>query len=74
MSNEIDLLMDLDPMSMSDANIDDIIAYHRNNRANAEAGIKPKKASGPKQTLDLAKLGLVKKAEPAPPTARRRTT
>ena len=74
MANEIDTLMDLDPMQMSDKDLDAIIQYHRNNRANSEAGIKPKKESGPKQSLDLAKLGLIKKPATVAPTARRRTT
>lgn len=52
--------MDLDPLELSSGDIDAIILYHRRNRANAEAGIKPKKESGPKRTLDLAELGLKK--------------
>lgn len=52
MSNEIDDLMSLDPLEMSARDIDSIIAYHRKNRANAEAGIKPKKETGPKVSLD----------------------
>lgn len=72
MANEIDALMDLDPDKMTKSDIDAIIVYHRNNRANAEAGIKPKKTSGPKQTLDLSKLGLIKKPV-AVPVSRRRT-
>lgn len=60
MSNEIDILMDLDPLEMTVTDIDAIIAYHRKNRANAEAGIKPKKETGPKQKLDLVALGLIK--------------
>lgn len=71
MANEIDELMSLDPLEMSARNIDDIIAYHRRNRANAEAGIKPKKETGPKMTLDLAALGLSKPVATAPPMKRR---
>lgn len=52
MPNEIDELMDLDPLSMTPTDIDKIIAYHRQNRANAEAGIKPKKETGPKAKLE----------------------
>lgn len=57
----IDELMSLDPLELakSPAQIDAIIAYHRQNRANAEAGIvKPKKENGPKLKLDLSALGL----------------
>lgn len=75
MVNEIDALMDLDPLEMSDVDIDAIIAYQRKARANAESGVKPKKAgsSGPKVTLDLAALGLLK-TEPkvAGPSIKRR--
>lgn len=71
MPNEIDELMDLDPLEMTPANIDSIIAYHRKNRANAEAGIKPKKEAGPKQKIDLLALGLIKEKPPAEPVKRR---
>ena len=59
MTTEIDALMDLDPCSLSDRNIDELIAWHRKNRAKYEAGGKPDK-TGPK--IDLAALGLVKAA------------
>lgn len=51
MANELDELMSLDPLEMSSRDIDAIIAYHRKARANAEAGIKPVKESGPKVSL-----------------------
>lgn len=54
MSNELDALMDIDPLELSDQDLDKIIAYQRKARANREAGIKPKKESGPK--IDLATL------------------
>jgi len=74
MSNEIDLLMDLDPTEMSAKNIDDIIKWMREQRANFEKGVKPKKAEGPKKVIDLASLGLTKKApEVAPPPMKRRS-
>lgn len=66
MANEIDLLMDLDPLLMTANDITSIIAYHRRNRANSEAGIKPKKESGPKQKIDLLALGLIKPKPIAP--------
>lgn len=64
MANEIDELMSLDPLEMSARDIDQIIAYHRRQRANFEAGKKPEKESGPKKTIDLEALGLKPKAEP----------
>lgn len=70
MANEIDELMDLDPLSLSSQNIDDIIAYHRNRRADLEAGHKPKKEIGPKIKLDLERLGL-KKPSTVEPVKRR---
>lgn len=66
--NDIDLLMSLDPLELSKQDIEVIIAYHRNQRAMREAGKKPKKDSGPKQVLDLTKLGL----RPATPKINRR--
>jgi hypothetical protein len=59
--NDIDLLMSADPLDMSDADIDAIIAYNRNQRAKREAapggkGRAKKDTAGP--ALDLAKLGL----------------
>lgn len=63
-TNNIDALMDLDPLSMTPDDITEVIAHHRRNRANHEAGIKPKKESGPAAKIDLAVLGLVKVEEP----------
>lgn len=70
MTNEIDDLMDLDPLLLSDQNIDTIIAYQRKQRAMVESGVKPKRPTGPKVTLDLAKLGLAKVLDA--PTVKRR--
>lgn len=68
--NDIDLLMSLDPLEMSDLDIDKVIAYHRNQRAAREAGKtgRAKKDSGPSTKLDLEKLGL----KPAAPKITRR--
>lgn len=60
MANEIDTLMDLDPLELTTSDLDTIIAYHRRNRANAEGGVKPKKESGPKISLDNVLKTLVK--------------
>lgn len=59
MANDIDELMDLDPVELTKnpAAIDAIIAYHRNQRAKAAEGNKPRKAANP---IDLKALGLVK--------------
>lgn len=73
MSSEIDLLMDIDPTEMSAKDVDAIIAYMRSQqRAHLEKGIKPKKAEGPKKSIDLAALGLSKKAPEPPPEPMKR--
>ena len=57
MANEIDDLMDLDPLSLSARDIDAIIAYHRNARAVHEAGgPKPKRGAQPKVAVDLSAM------------------
>lgn len=71
MANEIDELMNLDPLSMTAKDIDGIIAYHRRNRANAEAGIKPKKETGPKVSLDSVLANLIPAKPAAAPMKRR---
>lgn len=62
MANELDILMDRDPMLLSAQDIDSIIAYQRRARANFEAGVKPKKETGPKQSLE----GVLNVLAPAP--------
>ncbi len=64
MANELDLLMDKDPLELSAQDLDDIIAYQRKARANFEAGVKPKKDTGPKQDLGAVLAALVPKVEP----------
>lgn len=66
--SELDELMQRDPLELSSADIDKIIAMQRQFRARKESGAKTRKAKdeGPKQTLDLAALGLLK--TPATPT------
>lgn len=53
--NNLDHLMDLDPLSLTKADLDAIITYHRNRRAEAAAnGGKAKRAtkeSGPSPAL-----------------------
>lgn len=67
---DLDSLMVDDPLSLSDADIDRIIAYQRNQRAAREAGIKPRKAAkeGPAMKIDLNALGLIKE-KPKPKVA-----
>lgn len=67
-TNDIDLLMSLDPLELSKQDLECIIAYHRNQRALREKGVKPTKDKGPKSTLDLVALGL----KPAAPKINRR--
>lgn len=44
--NTLDLIMDRDPVDLSDQDLDAIIAYQRKYRANLEAsGAKPKRAT-----------------------------
>jgi len=66
--NDIDFLMSIDPLELSQQDIGFIIQYHRNQRALREKGIKPKKDKGPSSTLDLVALGL----KPAAPKINRR--
>lgn len=70
-TNDIDLLMSLDPLELTKQDLDIIIAYHRNQRALRESGVKgsrAKKDLGPSTKLDLEKLGL----KPAAPKLVRR--
>lgn len=59
MANEIDELMDMDPveLSRSPGAIDKVIQHYRNQRAKAAEGLKPKKEV---KKIDLASLGLAK--------------
>lgn len=52
--NELDILMNLDPLELTrdSPELEAIIAIYRQQRANAEAGIKPKREKGPKASLD----------------------
>jgi len=72
MANEIDILMDLDPLELAkiEGGVDAIVQIMRQRRAQAELGIKVKKETGPKAKLDLDILGIAKK--PAAPAITRR--
>lgn len=60
--SDLDLLMDLDPLSLSDADIDAIVAYHRNIRAKKAAGEKPTK---PKVDVSATVSSILNKIKPA---------
>jgi len=63
--NELDLLMDLDPLNLSAADLDAIISYHRAARAKrAEGSGRAVRESGPKVNLDavLKNIGVGVKA------------
>ena len=64
--SDLDWLMSLDPLNYDKIHIDAIITYQRNHRANVEKGVKVKKDSGPKLTLDSL-LDRVKPKGPAVP-------
>lgn len=55
--NNIDHLMDLDPDELTSDGLDEIIAFHRQNRG--ADGPKAKKDSGPKLKLDSVIVNLV---------------
>lgn len=57
--NEIDWLMNLDPLEMTDDNIDKIILYQRKQRVQFELGVKPKKEQGPAQDLSNVLQALI---------------
>lgn len=60
--SDLDDLMDLDPIHLTKHPEDvlKIITIHRNNRAKAAEGMKPKREAN---KIDLKKLGLVKPNE-----------
>lgn len=69
--NEIDYLMNLDPLELSDQQIDKIIAYQRKQRQQFELGVKPKKEKGPAPDLTTILSALVP-AAPEKPVVKRR--
>ena len=72
--SELDELMSRDPLSMTTEDIDKIIAYHRNLRAQREAAPKGRAKKDlvdmTGQALDLAALGLTKSAPATPSVAK----
>ena len=74
MSNDLDTLMNEDPMglTLNDPKLDALIAHYRKQRANVEAGIKPKKERGPTVSLDSVLANLTKKPITPQNTIKRR--
>lgn len=64
MPNELDELMNLDPMELTrdSPELEALIKVYRNQRANAAVGIKPKKESGPKVSISGILDGLIPKS------------
>lgn len=59
--NDINRLMEEDPLNLSAQDIDSIIAYHRRQRARRASGEKPKRdTAGPKVDLSSIIKGLSK--------------
>ena len=72
-TNTIDELMEIDPLSLTADNIDQIIAHHRKARQNAAQGIKAKKERGPSVDISSVMANLTGAAPTAgTPTVRRR--
>lgn len=55
MANELDILMDKDPLDLSKRDLDDIISYHRSLRATADAKSKAK-PTGPGPKINILEL------------------
>lgn len=67
MTQELDLLMSLDPLDMTNDDIDEIILHHRRHRVQLEHGVKLKKSdltSRSKQSLENVLSAL--KVSPTP--------
>lgn len=58
MTRTLDELTSIDPLELSEQDLDEIVAYQRKHRVNVEGGAKVKKEIGPKQKISLADLGL----------------
>lgn len=64
MANELDDLMNKDPLELTQEDLASIVAYHRRQRLVISRGEKLSAADKSKQTIDLAALGLLKPADP----------
>jgi hypothetical protein len=72
MPNEIDRLMDLDPLELSAQDIDEIIKYQRKMKANFDAGIKSPKGEDKKIDLGALLKASVAQSGAVQPTVTRR--
>ena len=72
--NEIDDLMDLDPLSLTKPQLDAIIAYQRQRRAEREAGggKRARKETGPKVSLTGLLENMTQGKAKAEPVIKRR--
>lgn len=68
MPSEIDQLMLLDPLDLSDVDLDKIVDYLRGSYKTSEASAKAKRTNDPKDIaeakVDLVKIGLMKAPVP----------
>lgn len=62
MANELDELMDKDPLEMTSDDLAAIVAYHRRQRLRVTSGEKPADDAKPK--VDLKMLGLIPQGAP----------
>ena len=69
--NDINTLMDMDPLSLKNSDIETIIAYHRAQRGAFDQGQQPKKKVEPQVDLSSVMKAL---APTAPPMKRRKLT
>lgn len=58
-SNEVEEIMDEDPLKLTSEKVDFIIEYQRKHRGNIEMGVKVKKGQEPKRAFDIAELGII---------------
>jgi len=70
--SDLDELMSRDPLDLSAQDIDQIIAYHRAQRARRAAGEKPTKPSGPKLDISEVTSKLIRAATPPVNISRRK--
>jgi hypothetical protein len=71
MGNSIDVIMDTPPKDLTPGDIAELVAYHRAQRGNLEAGLKPKKDKGPAPSIAPILQNLIA-AKPKPTGAIKR--
>jgi hypothetical protein len=76
MANEIDFIMDLDPLELTEERLDKLVKYHRQLMGTADDKGKVRKPALPEYTPEpsslLKMLGMSKKEEPKAPSKLRR--